>query len=96
MRLEAIVAELQQLRPAVERYEELRRQVELAAGEPEVVDEDPEQVDVSSVMEAAVGGGSLPAGFWVENKMVGKYGPYKYLRWREGNRQRSRYLGKAG
>jgi len=37
-------------------------------------------------------------GKWLEQKMIpinGKlYGPYWYLRWRDGQRTRSRYLGK--
>lgn len=34
-------------------------------------------------------------GFWYELKMINGYGPYKYRRWREGGRLRSKYLGKA-
>lgn len=32
---------------------------------------------------------------WVELKMIGGCGPYAYLRWRDGKRLRSRYMGKA-
>ncbi len=35
-----------------------------------------------------------PAG-WVELKHINGYGPYAYLRWRDGKRMRSKYLGKA-
>jgi hypothetical protein len=42
---------------------------------------------------------SSPAGAegrgWVELKMIGKWGPYAYLRWHEGGRKRSKYLGKV-
>jgi hypothetical protein len=46
--------------------------------------------------ERATGGKSKagPAG-WVELKHINGYGPYAYLRWREGKRMRSKYLGKA-
>ncbi|MBC7218138.1 MAG: hypothetical protein H5U36_08395 [Candidatus Caldatribacterium sp.] len=30
----------------------------------------------------------------VEVKMIGKYGPYAYLRWWENGKHRSKYLGK--
>jgi hypothetical protein len=36
-----------------------------------------------------------PRGAWVELKMIKKCGPYAYLRWREGGRCRSKYLGKV-
>ena len=32
---------------------------------------------------------------YVEEKMIGRHGPYRYRRWREGGRLRSRYLGKV-
>ena len=32
---------------------------------------------------------------WIELKMIRGYGPYRYERWFEGGRKRSRYLGKA-
>jgi hypothetical protein len=32
---------------------------------------------------------------WVELKTIRGYGPYAYLRWREGKRIRSKYLGKV-
>lgn len=35
-----------------------------------------------------------PKGAWVEIKVI-KGRRYRYLRWREGGKQRSRYLGKA-
>lgn len=38
---------------------------------------------------------SRPRGSWVELKIINGCGPYAYLRWREGGRQRSKYLGKA-
>lgn len=31
----------------------------------------------------------------VEIKMIGKWGPYAYLRWWDGKRHRSKYLGKV-
>ena len=46
-------------------------------------------------------GGSPPTtghpgrGKWVDLKMINGCGPYAYLRWREGGRCRSKYLGKA-
>jgi hypothetical protein len=36
-----------------------------------------------------------PRGAWVELKMINNCGPYAYLRWREGGRCRSKYLGKV-
>lgn len=39
---------------------------------------------------------SVPrGGGWLELKMIGKYGPYVYRRWREGGRLRSQYVGKV-
>ena len=35
------------------------------------------------------------AGAWVESRQIKNCGPYLYLRWREGGKLRSRYLGKA-
>ena len=37
---------------------------------------------------------------WIEHKIIPgkhgkKYGPYRYLRWRENGRTRSKYLGKV-
>jgi len=47
------------------------------------------------------GGGRRKGAGYIEYKMIpgpnGKqYGPYAYLRWREGRVHRSKYLGKAG
>jgi hypothetical protein len=55
--------------------------------------------DTEATEEQATGGNSGkskagPAG-WVELKHINGYGPYAYLRWREGKRMRSKYLGKA-
>jgi len=36
------------------------------------------------------------SGVWIEEKMIGGCGPYRYKRWREGGRLRSKYLGKVG
>lgn len=42
---------------------------------------------------------SSPAGAegrgWVELKTINNCGPYAYLRWHEGGRKRSKYLGKV-
>jgi len=38
---------------------------------------------------------SRPRGAWVELKTINNCGPYAYLRWREGGRCRSKYLGKV-
>ena len=35
------------------------------------------------------------AGAWVESRLIKNCGPYLYLRWRDGGKLRSRYLGKA-
>lgn len=32
---------------------------------------------------------------YVENKLINGYGPYAYLRWRDGDTLRSKYLGKS-
>lgn len=44
-------------------------------------------------------GAALPRGGgtsgYYEEKMIGGYGPYLYLRWREGGHLRSKYLGKV-
>ncbi len=37
----------------------------------------------------------LPRGCWLDGKAIRGHGPYLYLRWRVGSRQRSKYLGKA-
>ncbi len=37
----------------------------------------------------------LPRGCWLDGKAIRGHGPYLYLRWRAGSRQRSKYLGKA-
>jgi hypothetical protein len=52
----------------------------------------------------SVGSGGPPpvrlGGYWLELKYIPdrsgqwEYGPYLYARWREGGRQRSRYIGK--
>ena len=46
----------------------------------------------------AVEGGKGPSG-WIEYKYISRggkrWGPYEYLRWREGGRLRSKYLGKV-
>ena len=36
-----------------------------------------------------------PRGAWIDTKMINGCGPYAYLRWREGGRCRSKYLGKV-
>ena len=41
--------------------------------------------------EAAAGG----SGVWIEEKMIGGCGPYRYKRWRENGKLRSKYLGKV-
>lgn len=38
--------------------------------------------------------GDAPKGAWIEIKTI-KGHRYRYLRWREGGKRRSRYLGKA-
>jgi hypothetical protein len=38
---------------------------------------------------------SLPRGCWLDSKEIRGHGPYLYLRWRAGSRQRSKYLGKG-
>jgi hypothetical protein len=38
---------------------------------------------------------ALPRGCWLDGKEINGHGPYLYLRWRVGNRQRSKYLGKG-
>lgn len=49
--------------------------------------------------EPGNGGVALPAGVprgaHIEEKMINNCGPYRYARWREGGRLRSRYLGKV-
>jgi hypothetical protein len=55
--------------------------------------------DTEELEEQAADGNSSkskgsPAG-WVELKHINGYGPYAYLRWRDGKRMRSKYLGKA-
>ncbi len=37
----------------------------------------------------------LPRGCWLDSKEIKGHGPYLYLRWRVGSRQRSKYLGKG-
>lgn len=36
-----------------------------------------------------------PAKGWFELKMIGDCGPYQYLRWYDGKRKPSKYIGKA-
>jgi hypothetical protein len=38
---------------------------------------------------------ALPRGCWLDSKVIRGHGPYLYLRWRVGSRQRSKYLGKG-
>jgi hypothetical protein len=38
---------------------------------------------------------ALPRGCWLDSKEIRGHGPYLYLRWRVGSRQRSKYLGKG-
>ncbi|MCP4514485.1 MAG: hypothetical protein GY824_04555 [Delftia sp.] len=38
---------------------------------------------------------ALPRGCWLDSKEIRGNGPYLYLRWRAGPRQRSKYLGKG-
>ena len=62
-----------------------------------------EPEDSGSLLPKSNGGepatAKSPRGNWVELKMIpdrGKlYGPYAYLRWREGGRCRSKYIGKV-
>jgi hypothetical protein len=46
--------------------------------------------DPSPVKRTGEGG----KGTWIEEKVINGCGPYLYLRWVEGGKRRSRYLGK--
>lgn len=58
-------------------------------------------IELITNRDSTAGGGPAAAApkSWIELRYVkrrGKvYGPYRYRRWREGGRMRSRYLGKA-
>jgi len=54
-------------------------------------DEDGAEESVDTLDEEVPKG----AGRWVELKMINNCGPYAYLRWREGGRTRSKYIGKV-
>lgn len=52
--------------------------------------DDPEDDQAPGSAQAATGGAG-----WVDLKMINGYGPYAYMRWREGGTMKSKYLGRV-
>jgi hypothetical protein len=72
-----------------EEWQELRGQILEFARDQAMSDGD--KVSLAGFPQRRV----LPRGCWLDSKVIRGHGPYLYLRWRAGSRQRSKYLGKG-